>query len=371
MAKIVKNKPMAVGLDFDDVLAPCMQNAVDYCNKKYHMDLTIDEITSWLPMGTRVDIILECFKDPEFYETQKPFEGAQAFVRKLQEICDVFIVTAMPVNFMGIRGGTINKYFPTIPDDHIIMTSSKNMVHLDMILDDGAHNILSTPAKYPVIMRRPWNRNLTGILSVNNYDEFLELVKQIQNRFVEKPFDNSKPGVIGVVGPSGVGKTTIVEAAIDKYPDLFQKPRSYTTRSQRDNESAEAYRFVSKETFSNLRSTGEIFESTIYSGNQYGSSKSEVDAILAKGKNVILPLDMCGAIGMKASFENSTIIYVDRHKRDILTSLLSRNSSIEDKVNRIISMPAEEKNAELCDYIITNNGTVEEAIAELMEIIGN
>lgn len=370
MAQIVKNKPMSAAVDCDDVLVPCMENAIDYCNKKYDLDLKLDDITSWLPCGSQVDVILECFNDPEFYKAQVPYPGAEDFIKELQKLLDVYILTAVPVTAMTIRGMLVKKFFPTIPDDHIILTTGKNVVDVDILFDDGAHNILSTRAKYPVIRRRPWNKHLTGMLAVNTYDEFLQLVKQIQNRYNEKPFDKTRPGVIGVVGPSGAGKTTIVDEAILRYSDVFAKPISYTTRTKRDSESETAYHFISKDEFEVLKESGEIFESTIYSENKYGSSKSEVQSILDSGKNVILPLDMCGAIGMKSTFENSTIVYVDRHKRDLLTALLSRNCSVEDKVNRIISMPAEERNAELCDYIIENNGTVDDALRELMEIIG-
>lgn len=369
MKKAIKNLPFAVALDCDDVLFPCMGKAVDEMNAKLGWDMTMDEVTSWLPCGGRVDVILECFKDPNFYESQMPYPGAQEFVAKLMEVADVYLLTAVPPMMMGIRANSIKKYFPDIPDDHIILTSSKNLVHIDVLLDDGAHNIFSTPAKYPVLMRRPWNKNITGALAVNNYNEFLSLVEQIKERYFEKPFDKTKPGVIALVGPSGTGKTTIAEKAIELYPDCFEKPKSYTTRPMRSTENEDAYNFTDKETFKKLRDSGEIFESTIYSGNYYGSSKSEVAKVLESGKNVIIPLDMCGAIGMKTSFDNAIIVYVDRHKRDILTALLSRNCSVEDKVNRLISMPAEERNAELCDYIITNDNTIEETVENLLQIV--
>lgn len=367
--KTIKNMPFAVALDCDDVLFPCMGKAVEICNKKYDMDMKIEEVKSWLPCGERVDVILECFKDPHFYETQVPYPAAQNFVKKLSKLADIYILTAVPPEMMGIRAKSIKRFFPEIPDDHIILTSSKNLVHIDVLLDDGAHNIFATPAKYPVLMRRPWNQNITGALAVNNYDEFLSLVQQIKERYVETPFDKNKPGVIALVGPSGTGKTTIAEKAIELYPELFEKPKSYTTRPKRDSEPEDAYNFTDEETFTLLKESGEIFESTIYSGNHYGSSKQEVAKVLKSGKNVIIPLDMCGAIGMKTTFDNATIVFVDRHKRDILTALLSRNCSVEDKVNRLISMPAEERNAELCDYIIDNDGTIEETVANLIQIV--
>lgn len=365
---IKKNKPMSVAIDIDDVLFPCMSKAIDFCNEKYGLDMTMDEITGWLPCGGRVDVILECFKDPNFFATQEPYPGAQEFIAALSEVAEVYPTTAIPLAASSIRGLLIKKFFPQIPEDHIILTTCKNMVHTDILLDDGSHNILNSPATYPVLMRRPWNKNLTGVLSVNNYDEFLSLFDQIRNRYVEKPFKKNEPAVVVLVGPSGTGKTTITEAMIEKHPEMFEKPKPYTTRAKRDTESNDAYNFVCPEKFKMLKDSGEIFESTIYSGNSYGSSKTEVEKVLSKGKNVIIPLDMCGAIGMKTAFDNVIIIYVDRHKRDLLTALLSRNTSIEDKVNRIISLPAEEKNSELCDFIINNDGTIDNTIDMILEI---
>lgn len=369
MAKTIKNNPLTVALDCDDVLFPCIQKAIEIVNKKYKLDITIDEVKEWLPCGSRADIIMECFNDPTFFETQVPYQGAQEFVNKLLTMCDVYILTAIPIQFMGIRAQIVKKFFPEVSDDHIIMTSSKNLVHIDILLDDGMHNIFSTPAKYPVLMRRPWNQSITGALAVNNYDEFLSLVKQVKERYVETPFDKNVPGIIALVGPSGTGKTTIAEKVIEMYPELFARPKAFTTRGMRPTEDEESYNFVDEKTFKNLVDSGEIFESTIYSGNYYGSSKKEVTHVLNSGKNVIIPLDMCGAIGMKTTFKNATIVYVDRHKRDILMALLSRNSSVEDKTNRLISMPAEEKNAELCDYIITNNNTIEDAVESIIQIV--
>lgn len=365
---IKKNKPMSVAIDIDDVLFPCLSKAIDDCNKKYGLDMTMDEIEDWLPCGKRVDVILERFKDPDFFATQEPYPGAQEFIAKLSELAEIYPTTAIPIFAASIRGMLIKKFFPQIPENHIILTSSKNMVHTDISFDDASHNILASSATFPILMRRPWNKNLTGVLAVNNYDEFLSLFEQIRNRYVEKPFNKDKPAVVVLVGPSGTGKTTITEATIKMYPELFQKPIPYTTRKMRDNEMPNAYNFVSFEEFKELKESGEIFECTTYSGNYYGSSKKEIEKVLDAGKNVIIPLDMCGAIGMKTVFDNVIIVYVDRHKRDLLTAILERNSCIEDKVNRIISLPAEEKNSELCDFVINNDESVENTIAMLMEI---
>jgi len=83
-------------------------------------------------------------------------------------------------------------------------------VQFDIILDDAIHNVLETPATYPVLMRKPWNWKMTGLLSVNNMTEFVSLVKQIirasQSRSAKLDGD---PAVLALVGPSGSGKSAI------------------------------------------------------------------------------------------------------------------------------------------------------------------
>ena len=87
---------------------------------------------------------------------------------------------------MGVRIQQIKAAFPNIPDENIIMGYAKNLVHFDVTLDDGPHNILKSTATYPVLFRKPWNRMLSGVLAVNNYDEFLTLVHQIKSAFMEE-----------------------------------------------------------------------------------------------------------------------------------------------------------------------------------------
>jgi hypothetical protein len=92
---------------------------------------------------------------------------------------EVFICTAVPPEFMGIRAQRIMEEFPEIPADHIYMGARKDNIHTDIMFDDAMHNILNSSAKYPVLMRRPWNQEATGMLAVNYYDEFLKIVEII------------------------------------------------------------------------------------------------------------------------------------------------------------------------------------------------
>lgn len=69
------------------------------------------------------------------------------------EIADVYFITAVAPAFMGIRAKQILTAFPEFPPENIILGNAKNLVQFDIILDDAIHNVLETPATYPVLMR--------------------------------------------------------------------------------------------------------------------------------------------------------------------------------------------------------------------------
>ena len=108
---------LSVALDIDDLLMECTSYAITLANEKYNFDppLTIYEKEKWGKLGTRADAIYPYFSDPEFYRTQPVYEGAKDFVRKLSQMVDVFVCTAVPPQFMGIRAQRIMEEFPESP----------------------------------------------------------------------------------------------------------------------------------------------------------------------------------------------------------------------------------------------------------------
>ena len=95
-------------------------------------------------------------------------DEARNFIHELQKKGKVYIITAIAPQFMSLRAKQILTAFPDFPDENIIMGFQKSVVQVDITLDDGPHNILKSSARFPVLMRRPWNRELTGLLAVHN-----------------------------------------------------------------------------------------------------------------------------------------------------------------------------------------------------------
>ena len=362
---------LSTALDVDDLLMECTSYAIRLANEKYKFDppMTIYEKAHWGKLGTRADSIYPYFSDAEFYRTQPVYPEAKEFVRKLSQMTEVYICTAVPPEFMGIRAQRIREEFPEIPADHIYMGSRKDKIHVDILFDDAMHNILNSPAKYPILMRRPWNEEATGMLAVNNYDEFLKLVEVIAESYSVTAQNTAEDdaNIVVLVGPSGSGKSKIASRLLSR-TDKLEKLVSYTTNDPTAIERNEWYNYVSLETFRQMCDSGELLQSTMYAGHGYGSRKGDVEKILSEGKRVLTTMDICGAMSLKTYFKNVTTIYIKRDKKALMASILRKNSSIEDKVNRLMAIEYEQQNAELCDYVVDFD-TYDDAVEQIREII--
>lgn len=362
---------LSVALDIDDVLMSCTEYALQLANEKYKFDppLKLEEVNGWGKQNKRTDVMFEFFDSEEFYRTQPVLPGAKEFVEKLTQMTEVFVSTAIPPKFMGIRAEQILREFPQIPQDHIYMGSRKDKIHVDMLFDDAMHNVLHSNARYPILMRRPWNQEATGLLAVNTYDEFLQLVEVIAESYSlrNEHDDLDEPSIVVFVGPSGSGKSKIATEILKK-TDRFEKLTSYTTKDPTAIEKNLWYNYVSKEKFQEMQKNGQMFQSSMYAGHHYGSRKEDIEKILKKGKHVLATMDIGGVMSLKMHFKNVITIYIKRNKKRLLSAILKKNSSIEDKVNRIIAIDAEKQNAAICDYVVEFD-TYDEAFSQLYDLL--
>ena len=344
---------LRIGLDVDDVLYECNSYALKLLREKYGDDPVFDIncIRSWGPQGTIADERIGYFTSPDFVASQPMFPGAQDFVRELSKLAEVFFVTSVPAECMTARAKRLFEDFPEIPKGNLLIGTRKDIVNLDILLDDAAHNISSSMASYPVLMRRPWNVSLSGILSVNSYSDFLHLARIIGASFVETPPDLSKGGVLCLVGPSGTGKNEIASAlTVDP---RFRKPRTTTTKPRTGNETEDHYRYVSEEQFLKEQNEGRFIETTVYSNYHFGTSEEEIAPIVESGRIAVIPIDICGAMTLKNRYrERASLVFTERDKAEILKDLLHRNIPDEDKISRMLSIDFELRNMEFCDFSV-------------------
>lgn len=367
----MKKYRLRVGLDIDDTLYVCNAYALECLNKKYAIDppYTIYDIRGWGKSGTRMDERIAYFSDPEFVANQPIYEGAKEFVHRLAERAEVFFVTAVPPECMSARAMRLVQDFPEIPPENILIGTRKDMVSLDILLDDGAHNITRTPATYPVLFRRPWNTHLSGLLSVNTYDDFLHLVDMICEAFSDERPNLENGGVVCLVGPTGSGKNAVAKTLSAHYG--MTKPATATTRPKRCGECDDDYHFLDEVAFIKAREAGKFLETTVYSGHYFGTSAASIDSIVNSGGCAVIPIDICGALTLKNRYRSRALtVFMKRARYDVIRDIVSRDLSPDDRTCRILSLDDEYRNEELCDVTVSAGRDAASVAAEIAAAAG-
>lgn len=367
---------LTIALDVDDVLMPCISKAAVTVGERLGIRISYEECVAYNFTNFPKDIaacFFEVMAEPEFYQDQVPYEGAVEFINALLDAGhEVVIASAVPPLMMGIRSEVMLRMFPRLNPRNIMLGARKDLLHVDFLLDDAMHNIEKSPARYPVIMTRPWNADAEGYLRANSYEEFLELVEKV----AEAPADSEKPataghtGLVCLVGPTGSGKTFICDELV-KNP-LFKKARAVTTKEKVNNDQhGKDYIIVTDEQFAKYQKNGALLGVTDHGDYKHGILKSEIPAIWAKGKVAIKPVDMAGAEACKTEYGDRCVtVYIRRNKQDIIQAILERDISNESKAEQLLRLEQEFDNELLCDWTVSNNGSLDHAVQQVMRIVG-
>src|SRR3954452_13806944 len=116
--------------------------------------------------------------------------------------------------------------------------------------------------------------------------------------------------VFVITGPSGVGKGTLIKELLRAVPDL-ELSVSATTRSPREGEqNGRDYHFLTPEEFERRAEEKDFLEFATYSGNRYGTLRSEVERCLSAGHSVVLEIEVQGAQQVRAAMPDSVQIFV-------------------------------------------------------------
>ena len=181
---------------------------------------------------------------------------------------------------------------------------------------------------------------------------------------------NNKGLLIVVSGPSGAGKDTICQKLIKDDFNIWMSV-SMTTRKPRPLEKDGVdYFFVSKEDFLNKINNNTFLEYASYNDNYYGTPKDKVEEKLNEGKDVILVIDINGAINIKKIIPSALFIFIMPPDMETLKNrLIGRKTESKDKVvERFITAYNEVNNYKKYNYVVVND-KVEDAVNKVKSII--
>lgn len=181
----------------------------------------------------------------------------------------------------------------------------------------------------------------------------------------------SKGTLFIVSGPSGCGKGTVL-AEILKQDNVYYSV-SATTRAPRPGEvNGVNYHFLSKDEFEKLIENGGMLEYANYCGNYYGTPKKPVEDMLAEGKNVILEIEVQGALKvMEKCPEAVSVFILPPSLKELRRRLHKRGTETEEVIEKRIGEAAGEiRKAVNYDYVMIN-GELEIAVSDLLSIINS
>ena len=180
-----------------------------------------------------------------------------------------------------------------------------------------------------------------------------------------------KQGTLVVVsGFAGTGKGTVMKELLGRY-DSYALSISATTRNPRPGEvDGREYFFKTKEEFEQMIERDEFVEHACYVGNYYGTPKKYVKEQLAAGKDVILEIEIQGALNIKSQFPDALLLFIAPPSADVLKErLVGRGTETEEVIEQRLARAVEEsKGIENYDYLLVNDD-LDECVENVHQMI--
>ncbi len=178
-------------------------------------------------------------------------------------------------------------------------------------------------------------------------------------------------GILAVVsGFSGAGKGTLMKELLKRY-DNYALSVSATTRQPREGEKdGEDYFFVSREYFQQMIEDGRLVEYAQYVNHYYGTPRDYVEKKMAEGKDVILEIEIQGALKVKKRFPDALLIFVTPPSAgELRRRLVGRGTETIEVINARLRRAAEEASGmEAYDYLLIND-EIDACVEQMHQLI--
>ena len=174
-------------------------------------------------------------------------------------------------------------------------------------------------------------------------------------------------------GFSGSGKGTVVKEVMKKYSNKYALSISATSRQPRPGETdGVEYFFKTREEFEEMISNDELVEYAQYVENYYGTPKAYVEEQLAAGKDVILEIEIQGALKIKKKFPDTLLLFMTPPSAEVLKNrLVGRGTEAMEVIESRLARAVEESQGiEEYDYLIINDD-LQECVEQFHNIVSN
>lgn len=177
--------------------------------------------------------------------------------------------------------------------------------------------------------------------------------------------------VIVLSGFSGAGKGTIMKHLLEAHPNDYNLSVSVTTRDKRPGEeNGREYFFKTKEEFQQMVENRQLLEYATFNGNSYGTPKEYVDSIIAQKKDIILEIEIQGALQVKEMYPDALLLFTTPPSAlELKNRLVGRGTESEAVIAQRLAISCKESAyMDQYDYLIIND-SLEAAVDQVHNII--
>ena len=182
---------------------------------------------------------------------------------------------------------------------------------------------------------------------------------------------NKRKGSLFIItGPSGAGKGSVLSRVLPSLENVFLSVSATTRKPRPGEEDGVNYYFISRERFDEMVERGELLEHAEYVGNCYGTPEGPVNRWLEDGQDVILEIEVQGALIVKEKRPDAVLVFIVPPSFDILERRLrNRGTEAEEVVEkRLQKARAECAHMDDYDFIVVND-LLDDAVRDLSAII--
>jgi guanylate kinase len=176
--------------------------------------------------------------------------------------------------------------------------------------------------------------------------------------------------VFVITGPSGVGKGTLIRGLLERVPGLELSVSATTRRPRPGERDGVDYHFLEPEQFEQRVHAGDFIEHATYSGNRYGTLRSELERRLARGAAVVLEIEVEGARQVREAMPEAVAVFIAPPSPEALRArLVGRGTDTPEQVDERMRTAERELEAQGEFAHVVINDRLEEATEELAQVV--